>query len=103
MPNAPDLVKTLPPLPPAQFEVATIKPSAPNEAMNGRIAGDEVNLRGFPLKTLIYLVWDLDANDKEEIVGAPKWLDSAKIDVQAKVAASNLVRRSQNGTSTDPV
>ena len=52
-PNAPDLAKILPPLPPAQFEVATIKPSAPDEAMSGRIAGDEVNLRAFPLKSLI--------------------------------------------------
>ena len=96
-PNAPDLAKILPPLPPAQFEVATIKPSAPDEAMNGRIAGDEVNLRAFPLKSLIYLVWDLDPNNKGEIVGAPKWLDSDKIDVQAKVAASNLIEGAKAG------
>lgn len=96
-PNSPDLAKTLPPLPPAQFEVATIKPSAPDEARNGRISGDEVNLHAFPLKSLIYLVWDLDSNDKGEIVGAPKWLDSDKIDVQAKVAASNLIEGAKPG------
>ena len=94
-PNAPDLAKVLPPLPPAQFEVATIKPSAPDEAESGRIAGDEVNIHGFPLKMLIYIVWDLDPNDKGEIVGAPKWLDSDKIDVQAKVAAANLAEGSR--------
>jgi uncharacterized protein (TIGR03435 family) len=96
-PNAPNLAKVLPSLPPAQFEVATIKPSAPDEVQNGRITGDEVNLRAFPLKMLIYIVWDLDPNDKGEIVGAPKWLDSDKIDVQAKVATSNLTEGPKTG------
>jgi uncharacterized protein (TIGR03435 family) len=89
-PNVPDLGKIMPPLPPAQFEVATIKPSAPDEKQDGRISGDEVNVHAFPLRTLINLSWDLDANDRGEIVGAPKWLDSDKIDVEAKVATSNL-------------
>jgi uncharacterized protein (TIGR03435 family) len=96
-PNAPDLAKTLPPLPPAQFEVATIKPSAPEEKMLGDISGDQVKLRAFPLKTLITLVWGLDPNNQGAIVGAPKWLESAKIDVQAKVAASNLVEGARAG------
>ena len=30
-PNAPDLAKILPPLPPPEFEVSTIKPSRPDE------------------------------------------------------------------------
>ncbi|HEX8711847.1 MAG TPA: TIGR03435 family protein, partial [Terracidiphilus sp.] len=73
------------------FEVAVIKPSAPDEKPMGRIAGDEVNVRGFPLKRLITIAWDLDPNDKGEIVGAPKWLDAEKIDVHAKVATDNMV------------
>jgi len=89
-PNAPDLAKTMPPLPPAQFEVATIKPSAPGETPNGRIAGDQVNVKAFPMRDLIYIVWELDPNDRGAIVGAPKWLDSAKIDLEAKVAAESM-------------
>jgi uncharacterized protein (TIGR03435 family) len=100
-PNAPDLAKVLPPLPPAQFEVATIKPSAPDEPTRGKIAPDEVNLSAFSLRLLINIVWDLDANDKGEIVGAPKWLDSAKIDVQAKVA-NNLIEGAKPGRAPIP-
>lgn len=89
-PNAPDLAKKMPPLPPAQFEVATIKPSAPNEQIAGRIQGDVVDVHGFPLKELIYLAWNLDENDSGELVGAPKGLDAEKVDVQAKVASEDM-------------
>jgi uncharacterized protein (TIGR03435 family) len=90
-PNSPELAKLLPPLPPAEFEVAVIKPSAPGERPNGRITGDEVNVHNLPLKFLIDFAWDLDPNDSGEMVGAPKWLGSDKIDLEAKVAAENLV------------
>jgi uncharacterized protein (TIGR03435 family) len=96
-PNAPDLAKIMPPLPPAQFEVATIKPSSPDEKQDGRISGGEVNVHAFPLRMLINLCWDLDPNDSGEIVGAPKWLDSDKIDVEAKVATSDLSERAGSG------
>jgi len=89
--NAPDLAKLLPPLPPAQFEVAVIKPSAPDERPMGKITGDEVNVHALPLKFLINFAWDLNPNDKAELVGAPKWLDSDKIDVEAKVATEDVV------------
>jgi uncharacterized protein (TIGR03435 family) len=85
--NAPDLAKLMPPLPPPQFEVATIKPSAPDEKPGGRFAGDGLNFRALPLKFLINFAWDLDPNDSAELVGAPKWLDSDKIDINAKVAS----------------
>ena len=96
-PNAPDLAKIMPPLPPAQFEVATIKPSTSNERQNGRISGDEVNVHGFPLKFLIVIAWDLDPNDNGELVGAPKWVDTDKIDVEAKVASENMVEGAPRG------
>jgi len=83
-PNAPDLAKIMPPLPPAQFEVAAIKPSAPDEKPGGRIAGDEINVRAWPLKYAIDFAWDLNAN--EELEGAPNWLGSDLFDVEAKVS-----------------
>ena len=88
-PNEPDLAKLMPPLPPPQFEVAVIKPSAPDEKQGGRIAGDEINVHALPLKFLIDFAWDLNPN--EELPGAPKWLDSDKIDLEAKVASENLI------------
>lgn len=91
-PNSPDLGKQMPPLPPAQFDVAVIKPSAPGERSNARITGDEVNAQATPLKFLINFAWDLDPNNKGEIVGAPKWLDDDKIDIEAKVASENLTK-----------
>ena len=88
-PNSPDLAKRMPPLPPPQFDVATIKPSAPDEKPGGRIAGDEVNIHAWPLKSMIALAWDLNPND--ELVGAPKWVDSDKIDLEAKVVTDKLI------------
>jgi uncharacterized protein (TIGR03435 family) len=91
-PNAPDLAKIMPPLPPAQFEVATIKPSAPDEKPTGRINRDGLEFHDQPLKFLIYFAWDLDPNAAEQIVGAPKWLDSDNIDVEAKLATEDMAQ-----------
>jgi uncharacterized protein (TIGR03435 family) len=87
-PNAADLAKIMPPLAPAQFEVATIKPSTPHETQRGRIAGDEINVRGWPLKNAIDIAWDL--NYSEELEGAPSWVRSNKIDIEAKMSADNV-------------
>ena len=90
-PNRPDLEKVLPTPPPAQFEVATIKPSDPNAKPGGSgIRGGQIDLRGVPLKYLIAFAWDLNPNDSEMLVGAPKWLDSDKIDILAKVSSEAL-------------
>jgi uncharacterized protein (TIGR03435 family) len=84
--NSPDLEKNLPTPPPAQFEVATIKPSQSNEAFRGRINGGQVDVTGSTLKFLITFAWDLNPNDSEVLVGAPKWLDSDHFDILAKVS-----------------
>lgn len=52
-PNSPDLAKIMPPLPPPQFEVATIRPAKPGEQGRGKIAGDEFNFQDVPLKFLV--------------------------------------------------
>jgi uncharacterized protein (TIGR03435 family) len=86
-PNTPDVAKMLPPPPPSEFDVAVIKPSAPdNTQLRGRIDGGQVNVQGASLKFLIAYAWDLDANDDQEIVGAPKSLDSDHFDILAKAA-----------------
>ena len=90
--NPPNLEKVLPTPPPAQFEVATIKPSDPNAKGEGSggINGGQINLRGIPLKFLITFAWDLNPNDSEVLGGAPKWLDSDKFDILAKVSSEAL-------------
>ena len=80
--NSPDAAKSFPPEP-AEFDVAEIKPSpagAPRtqpEIKNGRVI-----VQGITLQNLIWLAWDRTPDD--EIVGAPKWLNSEQFDLIAK-------------------
>jgi uncharacterized protein (TIGR03435 family) len=100
-PNPPDVAKLLPPLPPAVFEVATVKPSAPDERGFGRINGNEVDVRGLPLKFLVTYAWDLNPNSNDDIVGAPAWLNDAKFDIQAKVSADGPVNSGPQAETID--
>ena len=94
-PNPPDLAKIMPPLPEPQFEVAVIRPTDPAAQRGfGRISGDEISLQGIPLKFLITLAWDLDPRDDTTLI-APKWIESDRVDIQAKVAASDLGTNSE--------
>ena len=98
-PNAPGLAKIMPPLPRPQFEVATIRVSAPDEKRWGRSTGDEIDFRGFPLKFFIGIAWDLDPG-RDDVLIAPKWLDSDRIDIHAKVAANDLGSTSMGRSNT---
>ena len=91
--------KILPPDPPAEFDVAVIKPSDPNNTnLRGRIDGAQLSLQGATLKFLINYAWDLNANDEEMLVGAPKWLDADHWDIIAKAA----IEAPANGKRTAP-
>ena len=85
-PNPSDIAQRLPALPPAQFEVATIKPSKPDTQPMGRVNNGEVDVHGLTVKQIISFAWDLNPNDSEAIVGAPKWLDGDKFDILAKIS-----------------
>lgn len=98
-PNAPDLAKIMPPLPPREFEVATIKPAQPGDRGQFMVRGDDLNIQGVPLKMIIKWAWDLDwFND--DTLAAPKWLDSDRIDIHAKVAASDIGNNSMGRSNT---
>lgn len=89
--NPPDVVAKLPPPPTGEFEAAEIRLSAPGapgppQAPN-RITSSQLNLNAYPLKNLIALGWNLA--DQNQLVGAPKWMDNAKVDVVAKMPATN--------------
>jgi uncharacterized protein (TIGR03435 family) len=86
-PNAADIAKILPPAPPPVFEVAIVKPSAPDERGNFRINGGQVNLQALPLKVMVTFAWELNPNSTDNIVNPPKWFNDSKFDIIAKAAA----------------
>jgi len=87
-PNAPGLEAILPPIPAPEFEVATVKPSKPDQTLMGRIQGTQVNLQGVTLKFLISFAWDLNPNDNDVPVNSPKWLSEDKFDILAKLTST---------------
>ncbi len=80
--NSPEAMKSFPPLP-TEFEVASLKPSAPNappgqpDIKNGRLY-----VPGISVQNLIMVAWEL--NGPEFLAGAPKWLNEDKYDILAK-------------------
>ncbi len=99
--NPPDLETKLPKLPPPQFDVSVIKPSKPDAQFNGRVDGGQVNVTATTLKFLINFAWDLNPNDKEELVGAPGWLDSDHFDIMAKKLGDASGSAAQNAPQMD--
>jgi uncharacterized protein (TIGR03435 family) len=82
--NSPDLAKLLPPPPPATFEVAVIKPSAPNEKHFGiSLNGGTINITHGSPETLIAFAWEID---KAMIADGPKWLSQDFYNVMGKAA-----------------
>jgi uncharacterized protein (TIGR03435 family) len=86
-PSSPDVAKVLPPPPPPEFEVATIKPTSPDQkGANARIQPTGmVNVVGLPLRQLIQLAWNLQS---EELLDIPKWTETARFDLVARAFAS---------------
>src|SRR5258708_1096427 len=95
--NPPGLEKILPTPPPAQFDVATIRPSKADAESRGTVTLDQVKLQATNLKFMIAFAWDLNPNDPEVLVGAPKWLDSDKFDILAKVSSDVQMDDGPNG------
>ena len=59
---------------------------APNGFVQlGVSPGGRVNLPGIPLRLVIMLAWNLPTNQNAQIIGAPKWLDSASFDIIGKL------------------
>ena len=96
-PNVANIAEALPEPPPSPFEVAVIKPSAPDERGFGHISGNQIETRAIPLTFLIDFGWDLNPSNKEGIANAPKWLESAKFDILAKAGANVRVDKSSAG------
>jgi uncharacterized protein (TIGR03435 family) len=89
-PNEPDVAQKIP-VYPTEFEVATIKPFVPPTpgAAAGPIAigirmqpGGRVEISGLTLKQLMQQAWGIQ---NDSIVDAPKWMDTDRYSIIAKV------------------
>jgi uncharacterized protein (TIGR03435 family) len=75
----------LPAPPPGEFDAADIKVAAPETAMNGRLLPNgRLDFQGATMQTLFNIAWDI--TDPELIAGAPKWFDTTKYTLVAKVS-----------------
>jgi uncharacterized protein (TIGR03435 family) len=90
-PNSADLVSKIPPAPPAEFEVAEIRPSTPDEQPSGDFQNGRVDVRALALKELIKAAWEINSDD---LIDAPKFTESAKFDIVAKVSTDPAVASS---------
>jgi len=83
-PNAPDLDKILPPPPPAEFDVAVIRPSNPDERnFHINVQGNNVNIQYGTLQTLMLHAFSIGASSIE---GKPPWLNQQHWDIVGKAS-----------------
>ena len=81
--NPAGVATNLPAPPPAEFEVATIRPSKPDATgQMGRLQHGRLDVQNLPLKTLVLIAWDINAD--ELTAGMPKFADSVHYDITAK-------------------
>jgi len=83
-PNAPGLDKVLAPKP-VEIEVATFKPSAPDNRSRGYVPtpDDELMLSQVTIQSLITDAWNIS---DDMVADAPKWLNQDRWDIVAKLA-----------------
>jgi hypothetical protein len=85
-------------LPPGelQFEVARVRPSRPDlhDGFSGSTPGGGFEARAETMRNLFATAWDIHWDHVDEmILGAPKWMDSARFDNQAKPRRVRRPRR----------
>jgi uncharacterized protein (TIGR03435 family) len=88
-PNSPGVTTALPPPPPVEFEVASVRPSKPGtdeDDWGQFLAGGRYEAHGVPLFGMLTQAWDIN-RVPGDFTGAPKWLtirDSPRFDIVAK-------------------
>ncbi len=91
-PNEPDVAKKIPARP-EEFEVATLKPVDPISTgapvlMGMRMQpGGRVEVSGLPVRLLIQQAWGIQ---NDSIVALPKWADTDRYSIVAKMPASEV-------------
>jgi uncharacterized protein (TIGR03435 family) len=87
-PNAADISKILPPPPPAEFDLAVIKPTNPDfkGIRLGVTPGGQVNIQGATLNFLIQQIYFITP---DMIQGTPKFMDEDRWDITAKMISAD--------------
>jgi len=76
---------------PPSFEVATIKPSRPDDQShnwNGR--GDSVSIENYTLRRLIRTAYGLKSDS--QVLGGPEWMGKQAFDIEAKFGEAEAAR-----------
>jgi uncharacterized protein (TIGR03435 family) len=83
--NPPGVTTALPPPPSAEFDVADLRLSEPGGTpiQSQFLNTGRVNLRNYPLQSLISLALNLPSPDA--LAGMPKWVATARVDLVAKM------------------
>jgi uncharacterized protein (TIGR03435 family) len=98
-PNAPNLAQILPPAPPESFDVAVIKPSAPNEKhFSNSLDGNVLTFHHAAPLMLIYFAYDIDM---DRFVNQPPWLNQDFYTVTAKPSVDSAPRPPGQGSSLE--
>lgn len=100
-PNVPEIEKHLAPLPQVRLEVAVVRPAKSGEKIEGGTGGDRIDIHAFTIKELIDFAWNLDSDDGETLVGAPKWLGKDRFDLQAKIIGDDAGKVPSNSPRID--
>lgn len=87
--NPPDLAQKLPPRV-VEFEVADLKPSRPDEqsCCFQVTPGGGLEARAMDMRVLMAAAWDIDWSHLDRFAGLPRWIESAKFDINAKTATN---------------
>jgi uncharacterized protein (TIGR03435 family) len=85
-PNSPDIAQLLPPRE-LEFEVASVRPSRPEEKVSWRFLPNGLEIKGENMRELLGTAFDIHWDHIDEMIaGAPKWIESAHFDILAKSA-----------------
>jgi uncharacterized protein (TIGR03435 family) len=98
-PNVPDLARLLPPAPPAEFDVAVIRPSNPDEKhFNIDIEGNNVKILYGTLQTLISNAYAIGT---DKMSGKPPFLNVQHWDIIGKASADATPAPRPGGRAQD--
>jgi uncharacterized protein (TIGR03435 family) len=95
-PNAANVAAKLPPLPPPEFEVASVKPSPP-EGTTARarlLPTGQVEFTATPLRQMMNFAWQVPG---DEYLVAPDWVESKRFDVIARAWATPVTEAWREG------
>ena len=94
--NGADVAVKLPPLPPPEFEVATVKPTPPEVTTSrGQLTPTgQVNFTATPLRSLMNFAWQIPG---DEYLVAPDWVGSRRFDVVARAYATPVTNVALDG------